>query len=287
MGHGGRGRDLATGGSHMGKDWNAWNLVLAAAVAWGLVGAPGLMPAPMAQAQAVPPATHLVPPKGRTGVKRIMDPALPNPVAASVNPTPGRVLGPEAFKWFWTEVSPARSAAHAARWAQVLGVIEKARASGKPVFGSTSTARSIHAQYGAILEEEAARRNLSLPLLIAVIAVESGGNPGAVSPKGAGGLMQLMPGTADRFGVTNAMAPAQNIRGGARYLDWLLTQFDNDAVLALAGYNAGEGAVWKNGGVPPYRETRDYVAKVAGAYAAARALCAVPPSSPRDTCKVR
>lgn len=244
-----------------------------------------ICPPTPAEAQAVTPTTVLVPPKGRTGVKRIMDPALPSPVAVSVSP--GRVLGPEAFKWFWNEVSPARKAAHAARWAEVLGVIEAARAKGRPIFGSTSTARSIHAQYGPILEAEAERRRVSLPLLIAVIAVESGGNPGAVSPKGAGGLMQLMPGTAERFGVENAMAPAQNIRGGARYLDWLLDQFDNDAVLALAGYNAGEGAVWDNGGVPPYRETRDYVAKVAGAYAAARAICAVPPKSPRDTCKVR
>ena len=121
----------------------------------------------------------------------------------------------------------------------------------------------------------------------AQIAVESGGNPGARSPKGAGGLMQLMPGTAARFGVSDAYAPSQNIRGGATYLDWLLRHFGGDAVLALAGYNAGEGAVERHSGVPPYTETRDYVAKVAGAYAAAWALCEKPPRNVRDACEIK
>ena len=97
----------------------------------------------------------------------------------------------------------------------------------------------------------------------AVMHAESAFNPNAISRAGAQGLMQLMPATAERFGVTNAFDPAQNIRGGVRYLAWLLKRFDGDLTLATAGYNAGEGAVDRHGGVPPYRETQTYVQRVA------------------------
>jgi len=104
-------------------------------------------------------------------------------------------------------------------------------------------------------------------LLNAVITVESNHNPAALSPKGAMGLMQLMPGTSQRFGVANPWHPEQNIRGGARYLSELLTMFDQDLVLALAAYNAGEQAVIRHGRrVPPFPETRSYVTKVIGLY---------------------
>jgi soluble lytic murein transglycosylase-like protein len=224
-------------------------------------------------AQAI--TTNLAPTKGRTS-KRIFDPSRAP-----------RGHGPQAFTWFWTEVSPARTAADAQRWSRVVGIIESARLKGKPVFGSRSAVEGILANYGDILQREAQRRNVSVPLLIAVIAVESGGNPRAISPKGAGGLMQLMPGTARRFGVSNSLAPAQNIRGGAHYLDWLLRFFGDDAVLALAGYNAGEQAVETHLGVPPFSETRDYVAKVAGAYWVARQFCQTPPKGPREACALK
>ena len=231
----------------------------------------------VAQSFEVAAAKHLAPPKGRVN-KRLMLPSI----------TPRRsVYGRQAFKWFWGEVSTSRTAASAARWARVLQVIETGRASGKAVFGSRATAHRIMTQYREFLEREATRRNVSIPLLVAVIAVESNGNQTAKSPKGAGGLMQLMPQTAKRFGVSDRYTPSQNIRGGAHYLDWLLRRYNDDAVLALAGYNAGEGAVDKHNGVPPYAETRDYVAKVAGAYAAARTLCATPPRSPRGPCKLK
>ena len=96
----------------------------------------------------------------------------------------------------------------------------------------------------------------------AVIDVESNFNPDALSRKGAQGLMQLMPATAERFGVSNAFNPAQNIDGGTRYLRYLLDLFGGDKRLALAAYNAGENKVLAVKGVPPYRETRNYVAKV-------------------------
>jgi len=99
-------------------------------------------------------------------------------------------------------------------------------------------------------------------LVRAVIHAESSFNPTAVSRTGAMGLMQLMPGTAARFGVGNAFDPQENIRGGVTYLRFLLDKFNGDMRLAAAGYNAGEGAVMKYGGVPPYNETTEYVARV-------------------------
>jgi hypothetical protein len=103
-------------------------------------------------------------------------------------------------------------------------------------------------------------------LVLAVIAAESAFDKSAVSPKGAQGLMQLMPKTASRFGVTNAFDPEQNLRGGMTYLAWLIEQFRGDLDLALAGYNAGEGAVEQYRGIPPYQETREYVRRIRAVY---------------------
>ena len=104
--------------------------------------------------------------------------------------------------------------------------------------------------------------NLPEAFLRAVIRVESGFNPEVISPAGAQGLMQLMPRTAARMGVHNAFDPRQNILGGARYLRMLANTFRGDLVLTVAAYNAGEGAVVKHRGVPPYAETQRYVRKV-------------------------
>jgi soluble lytic murein transglycosylase len=103
-------------------------------------------------------------------------------------------------------------------------------------------------------------------LVHAVITVESGGNPDAVSCKGAMGLMQLMPGTADELGVEDPMEPTDNIRGGVKYLADLIDRFDGNLEYALAAYNAGPGAVQKYGGIPPYLETRQFVKKVLANY---------------------
>jgi soluble lytic murein transglycosylase-like protein len=109
-------------------------------------------------------------------------------------------------------------------------------------------------------------------LLHAVIMTESNYNARAKSPKGAQGLMQLMPFTAKRFGVNNSYDPGQNIQGGARYLSYLLKLFNNDFRLAVAAYNAGENAVIEHGNkIPPYRETVNYVSKVMGIYKKLRA----------------
>jgi len=119
---------------------------------------------------------------------------------------------------------------------------------------------------------ESGKRNSVDPLLLySIMHQESSFKARALSPKGARGLMQLMPPTASRFGVTNIWDPKQNIEGGARYMRFLLDLFSGDVKLALAGYNAGEGAVMKYGyQVPPYAETREYVRRIGNRYSMIR-----------------
>jgi soluble lytic murein transglycosylase-like protein len=123
------------------------------------------------------------------------------------------------------------------------------------------------AQYDAIIETEAKSAAVEPNLLRAVIVVESGFNSRAVSKRGAVGLMQLMPATARRFGVSNRYDPTQNVRGGALYLGFLINRFRQNVRLALAAYNAGEDAVDRNSGqIPPFIETLEYVPKVLKIY---------------------
>ena len=120
--------------------------------------------------------------------------------------------------------------------------------------------------YRSTVQEISRRYGVDMDLVNAVIRVESNFRPEAVSPKGCLGLMQLHPDTARRFGVRDVFDPVQNIEGGVRYLEFLLDYFQGDLELALAGYNAGENAVVRYGGVPPYPETIDYVNKVRRLY---------------------
>jgi soluble lytic murein transglycosylase-like protein len=117
-----------------------------------------------------------------------------------------------------------------------------------------------------IVHEAADRHNVDPALVRAVIETESNWNPSAVSRKGAVGLMQLMPTTAQRFGASDFYTPQQNVEAGVTYLKTLLERYDGNLDLALAAYNAGEGAVDKAHGIPRFRETRDYVQKVQNAY---------------------
>jgi soluble lytic murein transglycosylase-like protein len=117
-----------------------------------------------------------------------------------------------------------------------------------------------------LVEQTASRLQVDPQLVHAIIKVESGFDPKAVSRKGAMGLMQLIPETAQRFGVENPFNPKENIEGGVSYLKHLLDRFGGDLPLSLAAYNAGEGAVQRSGGIPSFAETQDYVRKVTNIY---------------------
>jgi membrane-bound lytic murein transglycosylase B len=120
-----------------------------------------------------------------------------------------------------------------------------------------------HSKYDKIIIEAAKKFDVDAALVSAVVKAESDYDPRTVSNKGARGLMQLMPATAARFGVTDSFDPVANIHAGTRYLRWLLQTFKDNADLAVAAYNAGEGNVWKYNGVPPFRETVNYINRIA------------------------
>lgn len=142
----------------------------------------------------------------------------------------------------------------------------------RPLQGTTPRSpqrlREAGERYRPLIHEAARRYELSPVLIHAVILAESGYRADAVSSRGAVGLMQLMPATAQRYGVTDLRDPAQNIGGGTRYLRDLLARFNYDLFLTLAAYNAGEGSVLRYGGIPPYAETEQYVGRVLEHYRA-------------------
>jgi soluble lytic murein transglycosylase-like protein len=153
-------------------------------------------------------------------------------------------------------------------------------ASGTSASGETSRDKTQARveRFRSLIEQTAQRHRLDAALLAAVVHVESGGNPQAVSPAGAQGLTQLIPATAQRFGVHDPFDPAQSLDGAAQYLRGLLGQFGGDVSKALAAYNAGEGNVKKYGGIPPFAETQAYVPTVLAAYNTYRQAQPVPSS---------
>ena len=133
--------------------------------------------------------------------------------------------------------------------------------------GERATLTALRRRYAEAIVQAAQEYRIEPALLHAVVTVESGYNERAKSPKGASGLMQLMPGTAQRYGVTDIWDPLQNLRGGAKYLRDLLAMFSDNLQLALAAYNAGEGAVMRSGNrIPAFAETRSYVPRVIDFY---------------------
>jgi soluble lytic murein transglycosylase-like protein len=179
-----------------------------------------------------------------------------------------------------TPVAAASKAKHGARQ---LTAFEKANVQVKPTLFARATNTVAMSANRALdgfttgdpkvdsyIADSSARHGVDPVLIYSIMHRESAFKKMAVSYKGARGLMQLMPATAARFGVRNIFDPAQNIEAGTRYMRWLLNRFGGDVGLALAGYNAGEGAVDKYRGVPPYRETQEYVKRISERYALMR-----------------
>lgn len=186
--------------------------------------------------------------------------------------------------WFWDVITPAIGATGGGRFTAATRHVENAPPGSGIAAPPLQQLAKIATAHGPALLTHSVGTRVSPALALAVISVESAGRTDAVSSAGAQGLMQLIPATAARFGVEDSTVGSQNIAGGVAYLDWLLNHFDGDAILALAGYNAGEGAVKQHGGVPPFAETRAYVPKVLAAWNVARNLCRTPPELPSDGC---
>lgn len=210
--------------------------------------------------------------------QRLLQAVMPPPAApATTAPDPA---APDPYAWFWAEVSPALTAGDG-RFDRAMAVLGRAPEATAP---RLQQLQDIAATHGKAILAATVGTSVSPALVLAVIAVESGGRSDAVSRSGAVGLMQLIPATASRFKVADSTEAAQNIRGGVAYLDWLMAEFGRDPVLVLAAYNAGENAVKGASGVPPYPETRAYVPKVLAAWALARGLCLTQPELVSDGC---
>ena len=176
-----------------------------------------------------------------------------------------------------TRIKAGRRAGRLTNATRSLDANAAAPQSGLVVPTSMSVDRSLdgfttgNADVDGFIVDSGTRHGVDPLLLYAIMHQESTFKSRALSPKGARGLMQLMPGTAARYGVTNIWDPRQNIDGGTRYMKFLLSLFDGDVNLALAGYNAGEGAVMKYGyRIPPYAETQEYVRRISRRYALMR-----------------
>jgi soluble lytic murein transglycosylase-like protein len=185
------------------------------------------------------------------------------------NPSPAQKALPDAAKKGADKQAATGSAQSGAAQGTTAPlrpmVLSGAQAATQAQFGGLQTTGN--PAYDELVKRSAARHGVDPNLVFSVMRQESGFNYRAKSYKGATGLMQLMPATARRFGVQNIYDPAENIEGGTRYLRFLLDTFDGDVGLALAGYNAGEGAVMKYGyQVPPYRETQNYVRSISAKY---------------------
>ena len=191
-----------------------------------------------------------------------------------------------SYDWYWDTV-PAGIEAKADRFDLALATLSQGPDGTVVRAPRMQHMQEVSEKYGKDILRATLDTNVSPALVLAVIGIESAGKSDAVSHAGAVGLMQLIPATAERFGVTDSTDPVQNIKGGVAYLDWLMDRFDNDPVLVLAAYNAGEGAVEANKGVPPYAETRDYVPKVLAAWQVAQGLCVSPPMLVTDPCIFR
>lgn len=190
---------------------------------------------------------------------------------------------PSSYAWYWDTVPTAIDATDG-RFTLAMATLSQGPGGKSVAAPRLQHMQEIAENYGTDILTATIGTNVSPALVLAVIGIESAGKTDALSSAGAQGLMQLIPATAERFGVTDSTDATQNIKGGVAYLDWLMKHFNGDPLMVLAAYNAGEGAVDANSGIPPYPETRDYVPKVLAAWQVAQGLCLSPPELVSDPC---
>jgi soluble lytic murein transglycosylase-like protein len=265
--------------------------VTAAAGARAEPGTPQAYPDFTFRRVAAPPAgqgpkiTVQIDPAEQAAYLEATRPNLPDPRVPieerDAAPAAAALPAASGWEWFWANVAASIAGAGPANVTKALAALEGSAEAPAP---RLQALQDIARRYGREILTATVGTEVSPALVVALISVESAGQEAAESGKGALGLMQLVPDTAARFGVTDPTDPEQNIRGGVAYLSWLLQHFDRDPILALAGYNAGENAVTEAGGVPPYAETRAYVPKVLNAWRVARGLCRTPPELITDGC---
>lgn len=200
--------------------------------------------------------------------------------APAIDPKPANSA--DRYEWFWDTVPTGAGHPPEQRTAKALAALA-VPGRGVPTPRLDDLKRIADA-YGTALLTHSIGTKVSPALALAMIAVESAGDPSAVSAKGAVGLMQLMPATAAQYEVTDPLNPTDNIRAGMAHIDALLSRYDQDVALALAAYNAGPGAITTHGGIPPFAETRAYVPKVLATWRVARGLCKTPPTLTSDGC---
>lgn len=207
--------------------------------------------------------------------------------SVSVSAPKSPSAGETEHAWFWDVISPKLDEADPERIETALAHLNAYKTESSAYGISAKRMEKTAATHGLSILKATLGKSISPAFVLAIIEVESGGKVLAKSNKGAQGLMQLIPDTAKRFGVQDVGDPTQNITGGVKYLDWLLKKFKGDPLFALAGYNAGENAVLKNSGIPPYAETRAYVPKIVAAWGIARQFCITPPRQVRDGCVLK
>jgi membrane-bound lytic murein transglycosylase B len=212
------------------------------------------------------------------------DDATESTIASALAEATSSIPAPSAYDWFWAAVSPAMADSGPGRLEPAVEEIANAPDGSQVPTPRMQMMQDIARAHGTDILRATVGTKVSPALVLAIISVESAGRIDAVSSAGAAGLMQLMPATAERFGVTDRLVAEQSIMGGVAYLDFLMGEFKSDPILVIAGYNSGEGSIRDNSGVPPYAETRAYVPKVLAAWTVARGLCQTPPDLISDGC---
>ncbi len=228
-------------------------------------------------------ARRLAVPEKPDAIEKAVAEAVAAPDGSISRPTSPAAPGASRYGWFWDIVPPARDSV-SGRYTLAMATLSQGPGGKSVAAPRLQQMQTLASNYGTEILKATIGTEVSPALVLAVIGIESAGKVDALSSAGAQGLMQLIPATAERFGVTDSKDATQNIKGGVAYLNWLMKRFDHDPLMVIAAYNAGEGAIDANSGVPPFAETRDYVPKVLAAWQVAQGLCASPPELVSDPC---